>query len=79
MIKEQYLHSDITAEILSIAFEVHKIIGCGFVESVYQRAMLVECGIRNLEVVAEIELPIYYKGVKVGSRRADLLVKGKLS
>ena len=78
MIKEQYIHSDITAEILSIAFEVHNIIGSGFVESVYQKAMLVECGIRAVEADCEIELPIYYKGVKIGSRRADLLVKKKV-
>ena len=78
MIKEQYIHSDITAEILSVAFEVHKIIGPGFVESVYLRSMLVECELRNIETDSEIELPIYYKNIKVGSRRADLLIKKKV-
>ena len=78
MIKEQYIHSDITAEILSIAFEVHNIIGSGFVESVYQKAMLVECGIRAVQADSEIELPVYYKNIKVGSRRADLLIKKKV-
>lgn len=78
MIKEQYIHSDITSEILNVAFEVHKIIGPGFVESVYQKAMLVECGLRNIESDSEIELPIYYKNIKVGSRRADLLIKKKV-
>ena len=78
MIKEQYIHSEITAEIMNIAFEVNKIIGPGFVESVYQRAMLVECNLRNVETDSEIELPIFYKNVKVGSRRADLLIKKKV-
>jgi GxxExxY protein len=78
MIKEQYIHSDITAEILSIAFEVHKTIGTGFIESIYQKAMIIECQLWGLETDAEIELPIYYKNVKIGSRRADLLIKKKV-
>lgn len=78
MIKEQYIHSNITSEILNIAFEVHKIIGPGFAESVYHRAMIVECGLRNVETDSEIELPIFYKNVRVGSRRADLLIKKKV-
>ena len=78
MIKEEYIHSDITSGILNVAFEVHKIIGPGFVESVYLRAMLVELGLRSIEVDSEIELPVYYKSVKVGSRRADLLIKKKV-
>ena len=78
MIKEQYIHSDITSEILSIAFEVHKIIGPGFVESVYQKAMLVECNLRKIGADSEIQLPIFYKNILVGSRRADLLIKKKV-
>jgi GxxExxY protein len=58
MIKQKYIHSDITAEILGAAFEVHKNIGTGFVESVYQKAMIVECGIRSIETESEIELPV---------------------
>ena len=77
-IKEQYIHSDITSEILNIAFEVHKAIGPGFVESVYQKAMLVECNLRKVEADSEIQLPIFYKNVLVGSRRADLLIKQKV-
>lgn len=78
MIKEQYIHSDITSEILSVAFEVHKIIGPGFVEPVYQRGMIVECNLRKIEAESEIQLPIFYKNVLVGSRRADLLVKNRV-
>ena len=78
MINEKYIHSDITAEILNVAFEVHKIIGPGFVEAVYLRSMIVEFGLRNIEADQEIELPIYYKSVRVGSRRADLLIKKKV-
>jgi len=78
MINEKYIHSDITAEILNVAFEVHKIIGPGFVESVYLRSMIIEFGLRSAEADSEIELPIYYKSIRVGSRRADLLIKKKI-
>lgn len=78
MIKEQYIHSEITAEILNIAFEVHKVIGPGFVEAIYKRAILVECGLRNIEADSEIEFPVIYKNIKVGSRRADLVIKKKV-
>jgi GxxExxY protein len=40
--------------------------------------MIVECGIRSIETESEIELPVFYKNVKVGSRRADLLIKKKV-
>ena len=55
MINDKYIHSEITAEILSVAFEVHKIIGSGFVESVYLRSMIVEFGLRSIEADSEIE------------------------
>ncbi len=78
MINEKYIHSDITAEILNVAFEVHKIIGPGFVESVYLISMIIEFGLRSVEVDSETDLPIYYKSIRVGSRRVDLLIKKKL-
>ena len=78
MIKEQYIHSEITAEILSVAFEVHKTIGPGFMESVYKKAMLVECSLRNIETDSEIDFPVFYKNIKVGSRRADIVIKKKV-
>ncbi len=78
MIKQEYINSDITAEILAAAFEVPTNVSTGFVESVYQKAMTVECGLRNIEATSEIVLPIFYKNVKVGARRADLLIRKKV-
>ena len=78
MINDKYIHSDITAEILNVAFEAHRIIGSGFVESIYLRSMIIEFGLRSIEADSEIELPIYYKSIRVGSRRADLLIKKKV-
>jgi GxxExxY protein len=78
MINEKYIHSDITSTILAAAFEVHRIIGCGFVESVYHRSLIIECMNRKIAFESEKELPIYYKNHKVGSRRVDLLFQQKV-
>lgn len=78
MIKPEYIHSDITGKIFSVAFEVHSYLGAGFIENVYHRAMLIECVNRNLSCESEKQLDIFYKSQKVGARRADLLFDNKV-
>ena len=67
-------HEEITKQIIGAAFEVHSVLGYGFLESVYQRAMQVEL-LRN-GLTAELEEPIKvrYKEVVVGDFAADVLV-----
>jgi GxxExxY protein len=69
-------HKDITEKIIGAAFEVYNVLGYGFLESVYQKAMQVE--LQRLGLTAEIECPIKvkYKGVIVGEFRADIFVNG---
>ena len=64
----------ITHEIIGSAMEVHKILGNGFQEVVYQRALSVEMDLRNIEHEREFEMPLFYKGIDVGNRRVDFLV-----
>ncbi len=68
------LHADVTERIIGAAFEVYGVLGYGFLESVYQKAMQVE--LQRLGLTCEIECPIKvkYKGVIVGDFRADLFV-----
>jgi GxxExxY protein len=68
-------HGELTEQIIGAAFEVHRELGHGFLESVYQRAMQVE--LLRRQIACEIEAPIKvkYKGVLVGDYRADLLVE----
>jgi GxxExxY protein len=73
IVNSEYLHSGITGEILSLAFEVHNYLGCGFMENVYHRSMMVECNRRNLKYESEKELAIYYKNEKVVSRCRPLI------
>jgi GxxExxY protein len=72
--EEKLLHADITEKIIGAAFEVYGVLGYGFLESVYQKAMQVE--LQRLGFKCEIECPIKvkYKDIIVGDFRADLFV-----
>jgi GxxExxY protein len=67
-------HKDITEQIIGAAFEVHRVLGYGFLEKVYQRAMQVELQNRGWTAAIESEIRVQYKEVEVGFYRADLLV-----
>lgn len=58
--------------------EVHKILGPGFLESVYQTALEKELTLRGIPFQHQVELPVSYKGEVVGLYKADLLVDGKV-
>jgi GxxExxY protein len=70
------LLGNVSYEILSAAFEVHNILGGGFLEKVYENAMAVELASRGINVEAQKDIQVYYKGSLVGTYIADLLVKG---
>lgn len=73
-------HKDITQKIIGAAFEVHKFLGNGFQEVIYQRALSVEMRKVGLEFGREIEQDIYYKDFPkpIGKRRADFVVAQKV-
>ena len=57
---------------------VHRTLGLGFPEVVYQRALAIELFKNGLRAEREVELPVYYENEKVGSRRADFFVGGRV-
>ena len=75
--KEQ--QDKITHSIIGCAMEVHNILGNGFQEVVYQRALSIEMNLRNIEHQREFEMPLSYKGFDIGSRRVDFLVMTEIS
>jgi GxxExxY protein len=79
MINEQYKYSALTEKIIGCAIEVHKIIGNGFQEVIYQRALEMEMNLQGLKFSREFEMPIFYKNNRIGTRRVDFLVEDVIS
>ena len=79
MINEQYAYSELTSKIIGCALEVHKTLGNGFQEVIYQRALEIEMNLAGIDAKREFEMPIYYRDYKVGTRRVDFLVTGTVS
>jgi len=71
-------HEGLTGRIISCAIEVHRALGPGFLESVYETALLVELRHAGLQVEQQKILPITYRGAIVGEHRLDLLVENKI-
>jgi GxxExxY protein len=71
----EFLHGDLTQAIIGAAFEVHQVLGYGFLEKVYQRALQVELIRRGLRAELEKEIKVSYKGAIVGDYQADVLVE----
>lgn len=72
------LHEELTHEILSAFYEVHKILGFGFLEQVYQNALYKELLRRGLKTECQKEIMVYYKGESVGRYVADMVVENKI-
>lgn len=77
--KEQYKHSELTGKIIGCAMEVHIILGNGFQELIYQRALEKEMILQGLTFNREQGMPIFYKEEHIGTRRVDFLVKDIIS
>jgi GxxExxY protein len=72
------LHSDITALILKAFFKVYNTLGYGFLEKVYENAMVIELRKMGVEVEAQYPILVYYFEDKVGHYSADLFVSQKV-
>ncbi len=72
----RYPHSELTAKIIGAVIEVHRLMGPGFIEEIYETALVHELTLRGHKVQRQEPFVVKYKGVKVGEHRADLIVDG---
>ena len=79
IVKEEYKYSELTGKIIGCAMEVHKFLGNGFQEVIYQRALAIEFELQGINFVRELEMDVFYKGRLVGTRRVDFLVEDTIS
>lgn len=78
-INEKYQYSDLTSKIIGCAMSVHKALGNGFQEVIYQRALEIEFQDNHIAFSREHEMPVYYKHRQIGTRRVDFLVQNVVS
>ena len=67
-------HEDLTDKIIGCAIEVHKRLGPGFLESIYENAFILELEKHNLHVQRQQEVIVKYDGIEVGRHRLDLIL-----
>ena len=68
-------HEAITHKIIGAAMKVHSVLGNGFQEVIYQRALAIEMEKHRLGFKREMEMPIFYDGIDIGTRRVDFFVE----
>jgi len=75
---EQQIDDELTYKIIGCAMKVHNTLGSGFQEVIYQRCLAIEMENQGLNFVREQEMPIYYEGIEVGTRRVDFIVEDEV-
>ena len=71
-------HGKITDQIIRVFYEVYNELGDGFLESVYQKSLVIALSSTGLGVSSPIEIPVWFRGVRVGSFEADVLVENSV-
>ncbi|MBN1442866.1 MAG: GxxExxY protein [Planctomycetes bacterium] len=69
---------ELTEKIIGAAIEVHKTLGPGFVESIYEESLVIEFGERSISFQRQLVVPVFYRSRQVGQHRLDLLVEGEI-
>ena len=68
-------HKELTEKIIGAAIQVHQQLGPGFIESIYEKALMIELDKRGLQVKEQQEVVIKYDDIEVGRHRLDLFVE----
>jgi GxxExxY protein len=71
-------YQELSEKIIAAAYAVHKELGCGFVEKVYQNALALELEGRGIPCSREVPLHVVYHGKIVGEYYADIIVESKI-
>lgn len=72
------IHDPLSQQVIACAWTVQRSLGCGFLEKVYENAMVHECRKAGLDIRAQHPIRVLYDGQIVGEYAADLLVNGAL-
>ena len=65
-------------QIIGLAMKVHRVLGCGFAETIYRNALVIELRKANIPFECHPKLSVKYEGIEVGAFQADLIIEEKL-
>src|SRR6476646_5887405 len=68
----------ITEQIIAAAIRVHRSLGPGFLESIYEEALAVEFALSGIQFIRQHPVPLFYRDHQIGEHRLDFLVEGKI-
>ena len=71
-------HGGITQEVIAAAIAVHRQLGPGFIESIYEQALAVEFALQGIAFVRQKPIPLFYRDHQIGEHRLDFLVEDKI-
>ena len=71
-------HEDITRKVIGCAYRVYNAMGFGFLESVYEKCLLIELKKAGLRVQTQVSIPVKYEGQSVGDFTADMVVEDRV-
>jgi len=73
-----YKHTDLTEKIIGCAYQVYNALGAGFIEEIYENALMIE--LKNAALTAQQQYPVkvYYQGILIGDYVADIIVEDKV-
>ena len=78
MKNQNYLHSDLSSLVIEAFYNVYNTLGCGFLEKVYENAMMIELRSLNLDCKQQQNIDVYYDSERVGDYYADIIVEDKI-
>ena len=76
--EKEFLHKELTGDIINSAFAVHSVLGCGLLEKVYSNALSWDLELKKRAIVLQQEFKVTYREKEVGLYYADLVVEGKV-
>ncbi len=76
--KSNYIHSKLTEKIISCAYDVYNKLGCGFLEKVYENAMMIKLKKNGLKAIQQAAVNVSFEGELVGEYFADILIEDKV-
>src|SRR5581483_11124158 len=70
--------SQLTEQIIAAAIRVHRVLGPGFLESIYEEALAVEFALSGIQFVRQFPVPLFYRDHQIGEHRLDFMVESKI-